>query len=380
MAGELKERRMKIEERDAKFAQSLVERTKKYKQPHTEVDLTTCLVSMENFQNDPNNFVFRGKSKDRTKQFLHLIRYVYEKYPAPRIFDQCWTEHFSKQVQNQGRNTSFDRTNEFLNWYICIATGGSFYKKFAKDFLTKREAHIFLHAPIQLKIREALFYAIAYAANPDIGTASMIACSKLADKDYKSKFWQNCARFFAVNKPSGIMHLNDVLDYIDHRHRENAEFTLFGMGYTFESLVKHMKQWHADLGRIKVLGDAWWDGHPIDNETFASINSEGVKRFWTFTQIKTAKELAAEGNAMRHCVFSYRDHCKTGSVSIWSLSTSSNEYGKSFKRKVTIELLNNGDIVQMRGYANRQVTPEERTIIGKWVNKNGLRINSNRYW
>lgn len=363
------QKQIEREQRDAKFCASLVERSKKYKQPEEKIDFATFLENKEKFQRDPDAFVFRGKSKDKTKQFLHFVRYVYEKYPTPRIFDNVWIDHFAKPV---GRMM---KESEFINWYICVATGDSLHKKYTNEFLTKKETHIFLNISAQLNVRQALYFSIAVSAGADVSTATMIARSRLSEQNYKLEFWRNCARFFATHRPTSESRLSDVVDYLVHRYGEDRNFTLFGMGHTFESLVKHMEKWHADLGRIKILGNMYWDGHAINDDTFVT-DVDQQKLYWHFKQIKTSKELALEGNMMRHCVYSYRDRCRDGHISIWSLSTSSDpKYDKSAKRRVTIELSNDGRITQAKKKANIAPTADERKIIYKWANKNGLSAN-----
>lgn len=47
-------------------------------------------------------------------------------------------------------------------------------------------------------------------------------------------------------------------------------------------------------------------------------------------------------------------------------------YGAMITKKVTLELRNDGSIVQARGVANRIMKAEERHIVKTWASRNGL--------
>ena len=108
----------------------------------------------------------------------------------------------------------------------------------------------------------------------------------------------------------------------------------------------------------------------MDDETFIVKNNENKNIIWSINQIKTTKELAKEGNRMRHCVLSYKNYCMNGSISIWSLSRQ-DEFN-TIEPKVTIELSSSKLIMQARGLANRETRADEKRIIRLWAIKNDL--------
>lgn len=364
MGGKTKVKQAEIEFKAQKILKSLTDGSLKHKKPEPLPELSSYFSDYRIFAiRDPDTFVFRGKSHNRAKQFIQLIRHTFEKYPAPRILEQCWESFLTKDKHISSEH------RKYVEWYICVATGGSLHKEYTKEFFTKKETHIFLNAPFQLRVNQGIYYSIAKAADADVNLSFMIARSKISEKDYKNEFWRNCARFFATHHPGSLNTLNDLIDYISYRYQENRNFSLFGVGHTIQSLIKQMHQWHADLRRIKVIGDSKWEGHPIENQTIIiKINDSEIH--WNFTQIKTAKDLAAEGNAMRHCVYGYRASCASGAISIWSLT--SNDGFNEKKRRITIELRNSGEIAQARGLANRMPKPDEKNIIAKWASRNSL--------
>ena len=81
-------------------------------------------------------------------------------------------------------------------------------------------------------------------------------------------------------------------------------------------------------------------------------------------------QLFQEGLRMHHCVVTYKDDCVSGECSIWSL-TSEYPIGRR-NRGVTIELRNDGRIVQCRGFANRLPYANEVAICRRWAEDNGL--------
>lgn len=322
------------------------------------------------FIRSEENFVLKTKSKDRTKQLKELVRHVFHKYPVPDFLFDAWeTENYNK-IRKQ-----FD----FKKWYICVATGGSLYKEHTKEILTKKETHTFLTCAHNINIEQSLVYAIAKCEGASDGVALRIARSKINDRVISEYSKQNI-RWFAKNPPASVQQLDDLVDYLLAKKVEQPNFSLVGSGLTIDSLLKRMHDWHYDLRRLKMIGNSVWDGHPINDTEYPYIeymNANKVECAWYFYQIKSAKELQEEGNAQRHCVLSYKKYCISGEASIWSLRQGYTLEGvKKAKRRLTIELRNNGVIQQVRGLANRKMKAHERTIIEKWSKDNALTISN----
>ncbi len=317
------------------------------------------------FIRDEKSFVLKTKSKNETKQLKELVRHVFAKYKTPDFLFNEW-ENSTKNILKYN----------FKEWYICVATGGSLYKEITKEFLTKKETHIFLNCAHPIKAEEALIFSIAKAECENDGIALKIAKSKMKEK-LMDEYWKQNIRWFSKNIPSKVEEINDLIDYLEHKKRENENYTLAGMGHTLGSLTKKMHDWHYDLRRLKIIGNAMWDGHPLNDEEYESKNEQGKKVRWFFHQIKSAKELQEEGNSQRHCVFGYKESCAKGDCSIWSLRKGDEfDTFNMAKRKITIELRENGSIVQARGLANRLIKNEEKAIIKRWAKNNHLYWNA----
>lgn len=338
--------------------------------------------------NKPWEFSSRLKSNDSNKINLEFIKYMYGKYKVPHHMDAAW--HYTPptveaNVHNRyGRNRNQPPVRrvdpdiyDYKSWWLCIATGGSLYKDYCKEFLTKKEVHTFINCPHDITLNQTVTYSIALCYGASMGDALRIAKSKLSTKrlnnDIPGKFWREVIQFFAMNTPEKIKDIDDLLDFVWAKYNENLSYTILGQGLTVASLTVKMKNWHYELARIKVMGDSNWEGFAMEDFTYEVEDEYKNLITWTITQIKTAKALAAEGNAMHHCVYSYRDRCRKGDISIWSVQSC---FKGMVKRRVTIELDNFKSIRQSRGFANRDVKSDERAIILKWCGKEFLSWNT----
>ena len=310
---------------------------------------------------DIKSFTRKTKSKNRDKQIFELVRYAFGKYPVCSVLSGAWGE--------TAKNLISDKVDMKL-WYICAARGGSLYKEYAKDYLSKKEVHNFLTCPHSLNIAEGLVYSVAKAMGASEGICLRISRSKIREKTF-TDFWKNCVRFFAENTPDSISSINDLVDFLQARVQLNRDFTVFGN--TLASLTKKMHDWHWELQRVKAMGDSRWEGVDIADETLTVKDAASNETKWKMKQIKNSKDLAAEGSKMRHCVYSYKYGCVDGTLSIWSLSKE-DQFGNDVS-KVTIELRNKDYIAQARGLANRATRPEEKNVIRLWCASNRLRAS-----
>jgi hypothetical protein len=308
------------------------------------------------------------KTKDTGKIRLAYASHLYGKYSVGRHLQLVW---MSDKYNLKGNED--DKL-----FYVVAASGGSLYKECTKDFMTKKETHSFLTCPLKITFKEAIWYAFAKAHTDDIGIVTRIFKSKLVEKNYRSVFWKETVRFFCLH-PVPIHQMNDMIDYLQMAYGQDAEWSF--KGRTPESIMASTQQWHRDLNRVKRLGNARWDGIETRDSQFETEEAKSkVKHLWYITQIKNSKDLAAEGNKMHHCVYSYQSHCIRGRTSIWSLQirtypTKDNAFGQ-WERALTIEILNaDQKIVQIRGYANRQPRPHEMIALRQWASVNGFTIS-----
>jgi hypothetical protein len=297
------------------------------------------------FYRNPMDFKFKGKTKDRIKRRIAAARFIFCKYKVPKFLDKAWHD-----------SDSNDRFEERMI-FICIGSGQSLYKEYFKTTYTKKETHLFITCPFDLSIRQAKVWAVAMAECNDKHLALKIAKSNI----YGHK--PVIIRFFAKDPPESTEALNDILDFLDRSYETRHKFVIIGKKFTTKSLIERMEKWHADLRRLKKIGKATWDGYPIKDIMY-NVRIQDVPVEYKFTQIKTAQDLQREGNAMRHCVLSYKRQCMSHTTSIWSLTKTMNGI---IKRLLTIEVNKYHDgkykINQVRGLANRLATSQENYYV-----------------
>ena len=309
-----------------------------------------------------DTFKPQTRSHDRGKLLLEAARHCFGPFRVPSILNQVWT---SSSIKKLGATWEGSHPRQ---WYAQIATGQSFYKSCVKDRLTRKEAHVFLNCKHDVTILQGLVYAVAKCAGTDDGSALRLARSKLSELPF-NEYWRNCTRFFSEHLPRSVALTNDLCDYLRWRKNQNPAFSVTGQGFNIESLEKKMIDWHHDMARVKSMGTDSWVGVPMVDWSVEREDKYGVMNTWTFHQILKAPDLAAEGNAMHHCVFSYKRSCMDGSLSIWSLRCAP-QYATHVgheERKLTIELSNDGRINQARGLANRPPRHEESHILQLWA-------------
>jgi hypothetical protein len=361
-------------------AQALREHTDKwlkkssYQPPPVEVPPITWISSAYPTIRPVSGFTSRLKSRDHHKQIAEAVKYCFNKYPTPNFLMKVW--YVKPTVLSAARmrfviNSRGFNIDNFRDWYITLATGGSLYKQHFSSFFTKKETHFFSTCPFDCEVSEAAWYAVICAQGFPPHQAIKLAQTRLAEREI-SAWWKAAARWFAHHAISlSKSEINDLLDYVRAKHGESKEWYLKDL--TLQNLQKRTKSWHRELHRSSTLSGRYpkWEGLPIDDIVLERVvNGKVIK--WKFHQITTGKELASEGNKQRHCVSSYAPRCANGEISIWSL-TRWEELGGW--HALTIEVRNSTkQIVQARGIANRSATAAEKSVLQEWCVKTGFRI------
>ena len=330
--------------------------------------------------NSPKTWTNRLKTKNKDKLRVDLIRYVFGVYKCPNFLEKVWLPepHANQRTYRQVNEDTREKQGLFISfipWYLAVAQGKSLYKECTKDTLSRKETHAFLIAPNDFNVKQNIWWARAYCeSNNNVGVAGRIARSKLADMAYNNEFWISVMRFF-VRFPTNIPEMNDLIDYFVYTRRENENYSL--KGRSLDAVRKNCEEWHRFLNKQKSIGGGTWIGSPIEDWAFSQGKDE-KQVYWKMTQIKTGNDLLKEGQAMRHCVSSYKHQCMSGETFIWSLS--SKDAMGTTKRNLTIQMNSRNEIVQYRGLANRMPRSNEEFILRKWCGENGVTIRKNSYW
>src|SRR5262249_27325408 len=156
-------------------------------------------------------------------------------------------------------------------------------------------------------------------------------------------------------------------------------------GRTLASLGRQMHAWHRDLEaiarieaarrraetvRARARGQALateasrsgsWAGVAIADWSWSPAAMHGCKREeYLVIHLRTAADLVAETRAMHHCVASYAAKCIVGDASLWSLRRRA---AGTTQRLLTMELDRRYRAIQVRGFANRTASTEERKLL-----------------
>jgi hypothetical protein len=322
----------------------------------------------------PEAWRCRLRVRSPERRFLELVQFTFAKYPVAHHLENAWiagAPPVEDRLRGPGQGDEGDAVPDYCRWYIAVAQGRFLYKEAAHRYLSRLETHHFVNAPPELTSTQAAFcYALARGQTADATIALRIARTRLADFPVLPPFWKEVARFFAHN-PTSIPEMNDLVDFLAAAQQHDPGFSL--KGRTLPALRRRLLEWRR-LQRAIACGEAWL-GHKWGDVKYET--GSGCERaIWRFRQIKTARDLALEGERMRHCVATYQDRCIAGEASIWSLTCEFPDGSRpdtSRHNGATIELYRDGRIMQCRGFANRCLNAAEVEMVRRWATAFGLR-------
>ncbi|MBL8627058.1 MAG: PcfJ domain-containing protein [Myxococcales bacterium] len=290
-----------------------------------------------------------------------LARHVLGLYPTPRFLARAW---FADDR---------DDADAWRGWVIAHGRGTALRRLPLPIALTRAMEHHFLATPDHLPVRFALRCAEVRALGGSLGLGYAVAMSRLGRTFTDGAYWR-AALAWIVRWEDEVPpdHLGPVLDYLDAARAWTARPPV--VGRTATSLWRHVVAWHTALGKGEAGGARWppagWAGH-VEREALG----DGRTLCWDVIELTDAGALAFEGNAMRHCVFSYQAWCRSGASSIWSLRRRverGDDYGQA-RAVLTIEVApRTRTIVQVRGLANRVARGEPLAVVERWAQAQGL--------
>ncbi|MCR5886575.1 PcfJ domain-containing protein [Hymenobacter sp. J193] len=293
-------------------------------------------------------------SRNVFRQLDSLLRHLFDQYgDVPQWVLEPWS---SGQFQHSGVD---------LRELTIHLGSGRALRSFASVPvpLTKRLEHEMRRAPGGCSFLEALRYG-QLAARGALAWIGPVLESRLGREiGPDDEFWLRVADFFAASPMVDPRHFGPVCDWIHHKRTVGIEpeppqpgFSL--QGRTMAGMLAAVEQWHQKLSRMPRhaghLLTATWVPLPIPD--FVSGEDERVR----ISQLRTYSELVDEGRALRHCVASYLQSCQQGRCGIFSLKIEG-------ARALTLEVLPNRQIVQVRGRYNRGLNEDERYWLKRWA-------------
>jgi len=266
--------------------------------------------------------------------------------------------------------------NHEKEWLIDLLEGKNLvYSNNLPFKLTKKQVHFFNSNSDNYKftVTQGLIYSAIFLNTGDIDYA-IKATPYIRDLRH-CDFWIETMSYLhkmkSHSKNNHEVDIGNLMDYI------NNEVILLGRKIDFknlkwEKIIEDSAEWHHQLNlsesikSIKLL--------ELPNSKIGNFKLKLNNINYSITQLKTNKELIIEGSYLRHCVASYCDKCINGNTFIFSLRKRNK---KSIERLVTLEV-NNDEIIQARGYSNRDCNDIENEIIKKWAEENKLEIKINK--
>jgi hypothetical protein len=311
---------------------------------------------------------WRPASASGESQFCDLIRYLFERYPAPAFFHSSWYPV---------RRGGFDWTA--FGWYLHVARGASM--RTAPDLpvrLSRRAAHEAAAAPATLSPRRALRWGQIRAAGVPPQLAHAILATP-AGRDFQNDaFWLPFFQKLALESTLRADQVRPLVYYLMNRVRAGDRDGFSFKGRTIASLVRAMERWHQELvfrryAHVCAANDVG-DTHWGPAAGISPLSAERNGDLWQLIELCSPRELLDEACRMHHCVPIYHQSCLGGLTSIWSLRTS--RLGHETAR-VTIRIdVAKRAIVEARGPANSAITPAQHAWIKYWARINGLEVEA----
>jgi len=314
------------------------------------------------------------------RQRASLVRHLLAKYPVPSFMDSAWEGDWGG---GDGQDTEEKSLHQ--EWYVHVGQGANIRTARMLPFpLTKKMAHLFLEAPGDFSIPEALVHGQVLAVGGTSQMSRAFRGTRVMSLD--DEFRQSFVRFLAENPLLDRRQYGPILDYICHVKYEPTQVVdaqgglvpgdplqpNFSMaGRSANALMEQVERWHRELGRSKRTKSSFWRHSAVQD--FRLDEGQGDNRkTWTVVELTTSDQLFDEGRAMKHCVASYAGSCEAGRCTIWSLRLYDSMGGW---RRGTLEV-EKRKIVEARSAGNLPLGQQDWRIVRLWMQKNSLQASS----
>lgn len=319
---------------------------------------------------------WKPKSKNPTRQFGELTHHFFDKFgDVPAFMESAWLRN--------------DRPSwRFRDWYVHLGRGHNLRTAKSPVTITKRIAHEFLSAPKDYSVEQAVRWGQLRALDVARPSIDALVATRLGRSFANEDFWVTVLRFIGENPMLDPRQIGPIVDYLQNQKFEGMEVEvapgqwrreppaqpgLSMRNRTADTLLRQVDAWHRQLGEMRGYPEGTYDEAKFPG--FATRKkAAGGDIHYVIRQLRSARDLVAEGRELRHCVASYHWSCAQGHCTIWSLAESTD--GKTFERRQTIEVDRDGWIIQCRGLANRDPSSDEWAIVNQWAGEADLKVSS----
>lgn len=365
---------LKVQRRDELDAQWGL-RLKKYKKdkPKTKGSKKKSLEEIKKLIELPdyiegweirNEKDWKATSYNIEKQKLSYLSHLYVKYPVPDFLFQTLLSYNDNKFKSN--------VPLLVEWFLLVGQGGSFRKE-AKNYFNKKEAHVYLNAPNNKSGVHNFWWAKCVVAGVPESMIDILIerlfnhTTIIYNSIYNATYKYYVLFFSKYGKDIDKDTFTQIIDYISAMRRQGS----FSMkGRTLSSVIKMSNDWHRTQYKLSNGRYVAWEG--IDVKDWKCFYKD---KNWSIKQLKNSTALYKEGQKQRHCVGSYAHSCANGTTFIFTMDSCPVMKGVStecYEKNITIEISNNRSIRQVRGKMNRHIHPQEEYVLRLWAGANGF--------
>lgn len=307
---------------------------------------------------------WQPRRRNAYRQLCSLVRHLFDEFgDVPDwVIDGWATGRLTQQGVDLARLTVHLGSGQALRMFPGLPVP-----------LTRRLEHALRQAPGEYTFVQALRFAQLTGLNALALLEPLLATRLGREIDQGDDFWLSVAAFFRDAPMADPRQFGPVCDWIHQRRTVGTDgeppqpgFSL--RGRRMEAVLAQSAAWHRRTHRARhywgcaLTPDTTWTGLPV-----AGFEAHGS--VWVLiTQLLSYGQLLEEGSAQKHCVSSYAYSCLRGRCGIFSLRL----HGA---RALTVEVLPDRRIVQIRGRENRLAAGSERYWLTQWATAAGLTFN-----
>jgi hypothetical protein len=221
---------------------------------------------------DPSEWM--PDSHNARKQFGSLLRHLLAKYEVPVFMDMVWLLSADQDPRLQQK------------WFVEVGMGGNIRKTHIPLTLTKKMAHLFLQAPDDYTVYEALRRGQVLGLGGELALVRAVNATPLGSSFEHEDFWHTVIHFFVNNPMLDPDAVGPVVDFIQNQKYEPREDVVDGeamalqpeqpnfaiKGRSMDKLLYQMEMWHRGLSRRERLprrsGPLWIGRRQINMAMF----------------------------------------------------------------------------------------------------------------
>jgi hypothetical protein len=295
-------------------------------------------------------------------RIVALVAHLLVHYPVPPFLYREWMSELEPDHL------------KWLCWTILLGQGHSLHLA-ARHFgweLPRRHQHHLYQAPAQVTGTEACLYAELLRLGGSVVEFRRLRLAEpfaidptepSADPHFLA-FWRSSALWLIQHRQE----LNDeqaqgalywaMHQYAEARRVEGQPFTLIGR--SVQRVLAASRAYQVYYQNIYGVARAYSAPQRWTGQGWNWSWEDAERNEWSATELTTSEELAAEGQAMHHCVAGYAGQCAVGRAAIVSLCCNG-------VRRVTIEVdLLTRRVVQARGNYNRNPSTADQAALEYW--------------